>query len=210
MYGRSLLCLLAIAGFCIFPSALCGQVERLPAPDFPFSDPLPFTTTLPPHARPPRAPFLPPSGISGPIDLIGLTRAAGMIFAGTVAGIARRPPDHTQALETVAITFHVEQEIRGASPGQDLTVLEWMGAWSAGQSYRVGERALVFLYPRSKLGLTSSVSGPIGRFRIDSAGRIWLTAPQLSAFRKDPVLGGRSRVSYGDLARAVQRANEEE
>lgn len=210
MHGRSFFYLLAIAGSCILVSPLCGQADGLPARDLPSPDSQFRTPTLPPHGRPPQAPFLPPSGNSGPIDLVDITRAAGMIFSGTVTGIARLPADRTQAIETVAITFRVERAIRGTKTGQDLIILQWIGAWIAGQRYRVGEKTLVFLYPPSKLGLTSSVSGTIGRFRIDPAGRIWLSAQQLSAFSKDPVLGGRSRVSFGDFARAVQRANEEE
>jgi hypothetical protein len=209
MHGRSLLCLLALAGFCILRGPLYGQADRVPTRDFPVSDPAPLTTTLPPRALPPQA-LLPSSNCCGPIDLVDITRAAGMIFSGTVTGIAHLPANRTEAIETMAITFHVEQAIRGTKTGQDLTIRQWMGVWTAGQRYQVGEQTLVFLYPPSKLGLTSSVSGTIGRFRIDPAGRVWLSAQQLSAFRQDPVLGGRSRVSFGDFARAVQRANEEE
>jgi hypothetical protein len=136
--------------------------------------------------------------------------AAGTIFSGTVTAIARHPPTHAQALETVAITFHVERAIRGASPGTDLTVEQWMGLWASGQRYRVGERLLLFFYPPSKLGLTSSVGAEIGRFRVDPAGRVMLSAQQLSAFRADPVLAGKSRVTFNDFALAVRRTAEEE
>ena len=113
-------------------------------------------------------------------------------------------------METVAITFHVEKAIRGATPGADFTISQWIGLWSGGQRYRVGDRMLLFLYPPSKLGLTSCVAGPIGRFSIDSRGRVLLSAQHLSAFRADPVLAGKSRVSFSDFAMAVQRAGEEE
>jgi hypothetical protein len=133
-----------------------------------------------------------------------------MIFSGTVIRIARSPTTQAQALETVAITFHIENAIRGAIPGEDLTIMQWIGLWSGGQRYRIGERALLFLYARSKLGLTSCVGGPMGRFAIDPRGRILLSAQQLSAFRQDPVLGGKSRVSFRDFALAVQQASGEE
>ncbi|HKF00812.1 MAG TPA: hypothetical protein VKB49_00815 [Candidatus Sulfotelmatobacter sp.] len=113
-------------------------------------------------------------------------------------------------VETVSVTFHVESAIRGVMPGEDLSISQWIGLWSAGQRYRVGERVLLFLYPRSKLGLTSCVGGQIGRFAVDTRGRVLLSSRHLSAFRTDPVLGGRSRVPLRDFALAVRRAGEEE
>ena len=154
-------------------------------------------------------PILPP--IASPItsDFPAISRAAGMIFSGTVTRVERRPAAG-QAIETVAITFHIENAIRGANPGQDLTIAQWIGLWSSGQRYRVGERVLLFLYPPSKLGLTSCVAGPVGRFQIDSWGRVLLTAQHLSLFRTDPVLGGKSRLRLSDFALAVRQANGEE
>jgi len=145
-----------------------------------------------------------------PIGLPTMARAAGMIFSGTVTWIERRPANNAQPAATVAITFHVENAIRGAAAGQDLTILQWIGAWSGGQRYRVGERVFLFLYPPSKLGLTSSVGGPLGRFEIDPWGRIPLSAQHLAVFRTDPVLGGKSRLRFSDFALAVRRASGEE
>ena len=121
-----------------------------------------------------------------------------------------RRPAVGQAIETVAITFHIENAIRGATSGENLIISQWIGVWSAGQRYRVGERVLLFLYPPSKLSLTSCVGGTIGRFEIDRWGRVLLSAQHLSAFRTDPVLGGKSRVRFSDFALALQRADEEE
>jgi hypothetical protein len=146
----------------------------------------------------------------GTIGLPQLTHAAGMIFVAHVAGVAHLPAAGGQAIETIAIRFHVEQVIRGATPGKDLTITQWIGVWSSGQRYRIGERALLFLYPPSKLGLTSCVGGPMGRFSLDPLGRILFSAQQISAFRRDPVLAGKSRVSFRDFALAVQQASEEE
>jgi len=139
-----------------------------------------------------------------------MVKAAGVIFSGRVTAISHRPATSAHAVETVSITFHVEQAIRGATPGDNLTILQWMGVWSSGQRYRVGESVLLFLYPTSNLGLTSCVGGPLGRLGFDRWGRVVLTAPQISAFRRDPVLGGKSRVSLNDFARAVRQAHEEE
>jgi hypothetical protein len=96
--------------------------------------------------------------------------------------IARHPANNGQTVETVAITFHVDNPIRGATPGEDLTISQWIGLWSGSQQYRVGERVLLFLYPPSKLGLTSCVAGEMGRFTIDAGGLVLLSPPDVFSF----------------------------
>ena len=61
-----------------------------------------------------------------------------------------------------------------------------------------------------QVGLTSWVGGTLGHFSMDGSGRVLLTAQHLAAFRKDPVLGGKSRARFGDFALAVRQAGEEE
>ena len=201
MHGRGCTRLLALLLLILSPGILRGQSDP-PRLDFPF----PRSGPTPPGPGLPGRPVF----SLGAIGFQQIAHAAGTIFSGTVTAISRHPATPAQAVETVAITFHVERAIRGASPGADLTVEQWMGLWSSGQRYRVGERVLLFLYPPSKLGLTSSVGAEIGRFRVDPAGRVMLSAQQLSAFRADPVLAGKSRVTFNDFALAVQRSAEEE
>jgi len=208
MHGRNVSRLLVMIGLLGLSGSLRAQADPPPLwQDVPLSSSPPSTPTPPSDPRLPNRPVVTPGDPWGIVDLAEITRAAGMIFSGTVTGIARNPSQET---ETVAVRFHVEQAIRGVTSGQEVTILEWTGAWVAGQRYRTGERVFLFLYPTSKLGLTSSVSGAIGRFRIDPGEHVCLSAQQSLAFRKDPVLGGRSRVSLSDFARAVQRAGEEE
>lgn len=162
----------------------------------------------PPETHPifPRMPVAPPRSMGFPV----FVQTAGTIFFGTVTSISRRTASPAQPVETVAITFHVESAIRGATAGEECTIAQWIGLWSGGQRYRIGERVLLFLYPPSKLGLTSTVGGELGRFPVDAWGRVLLSAQQLSAFREDPVLGGKSRARFSDFALAVRRASEEE
>jgi len=223
MHGRSCSCLLAsfvftlaIVALILAPVPLAAQSNRArPAPNYSF--PL-----LPPHAipigdpitepiaRPPRFPIASP----GTIGLPQIVQAAGAIFSGTVTAITPRsaspPAGRGDSVATIAITFHVERAIRGVIPGEDFTISQWMGAWTGGQRYRVGDRGLLFLYPRSRLGLTSCVGGPIGRFQIDPLGRIALSAQQTSAFRSDPQLRGKSLLSFRDFVAAVERAGGEQ
>ncbi|HEX6823092.1 MAG TPA: hypothetical protein VF123_13620 [Candidatus Sulfotelmatobacter sp.] len=162
---------------------------------------------------PPREPvptFRPPSAYPGNFSgLSSLVRAAGIIFSGTVIRVEARTGNE-QTVATVAITFQVENAVRGITAGRELTIHEWTGVWSSGQRYRVGEHVFVFLYPRSKLGLTSSVAGPIGRFAVDTRGTLVLSPQHISFLRRHPVLGGKSRVSVSDFALAVRQAHEEE
>lgn len=215
MHGRTCTCLLAIAFLILAPAFLRGQSGRVtPAHDFA----VPLRPALPPDLPPdpvqplvPRMPpGLPPGRFPGTIGFPQIARAAGTIFSGTVTAIATRPASSAQAIETVAITFHVENAIRGATPGDDLKISQWIGLWSGGQRYRVGEHVLLFLYPPSKLGLTSSVGGAMGRFSIDPWGSVLLSPQHISAFRADPVLSGKSRVRFSDFAQAVQHVSKGE
>ena len=215
MYGRSCRGLLAVSVLIVAPALVRGQSSRVEsAPDLAVSlrtdlaQP-PTRDQLRPHLPiplPGKPPGTPPWTIGFPL----IARAAGTIFSGTVTAIVRRPASTSQAVETVAITFHIETAIRGATSGEDFTISQWIGLWSSGQRYRVGERVLLFLYPPSKLGLTSCVAGAMGRFTIDPRGHVLLSAQHLSAFREDPVLGGKSRANFSDFALAVRQAGEEE
>lgn len=212
MFGRSGTGLLAVIVLVLVPASMRGQTGR---GDAATTGPVPGFSVPPvgiaqPQPSPvlPRLPTSSPGTLSRPIGLPVLSRAAGTIFSGTVTSIVRRAAAQPGAIETVAITFHVENAIRGATVGEELTVSQWIGLWSGGQRYRVGERVLLFLYPPSKLGLTSCVGGTLGRFRVDPRGWVLLSAQHLSAFRADPVLGGKSHASFSEFAAAVQRATD--
>jgi hypothetical protein len=228
MHGRSCSCLLvfflstvylsAVVFPILTPVPLSAQSDHArAAPDFSLPPSLPY-----PVQPPIEGPARPPGGIPprfpvaalGTIGLSQMVQAAGSIFSGTVTAITSHPASlvagRGQPVGTVVITFHVERAIRGALRGSNLVISQWMGMWSSGQQYRVGDRALLFLYPPSKLGLTSCVGGAIGRFRIDPAGRILLNAQQLSIFHADAQLRGKSLISFQDFALAVERAGGEE
>jgi hypothetical protein len=77
-------------------------------------------------------------------------------------------------------------------------VREWAGLWEAGERYRAGERVLLYLYPPSKLGLTSPVGGRLGRYQIGHDGLVTLD-PRIGL----PVRtkGGLGRMSPREFAR---------
>lgn len=172
-----------------------------------------------PLAPPQSASFLPShfAGFAPPatITFRQIIRASGTIFAGTVTKIETGPARGGTAIPTVAIIFRIERPLRGAVPRESFTILEWLGLWTAGQRYVLGEHVLLFLYPPSKLGLTSAVAGPMGRFNLDAAGRVLLSEQQLAAFRPDLLPaghspGGQSSIGFNDFARVLRLASGEE
>lgn len=125
-----------------------------------------------------------------------LSRRAGMVFAGTVLS-AGPQPSRTATTRTdrtvpaIELSFRVDRPIAGVEPGQVLTIHEWAGASSLHRPMRRGERILIFLYPPSRLGLTSPVGGSCGQITLDASGQNILEAkpPALPSTRNDQSLG---------------------
>jgi hypothetical protein len=139
-----------------------------------------------------------------------IARAAGIIFSGHVTSIGHMPVPEGQAPASTTLTFQVDQAIRGTSAGQILTIHEWAGLWARGEQYRIGEHVFLFLYPPSKLGLTSPVAGVMGRFAMDAQGHILMNGQHVAAWEGDPILAGRRVIPYSDFKRALRRFGREE
>jgi hypothetical protein len=205
----------------IAPTFLIGQdaAERLPARSPAVAPDLP--PPLSPSA--PVAPvWIPPPNLPRPYPIIPgtiglqqnvlqqLVHSAGMIFSGRVISVGRATSSLGPDQASTAITFQVEHAIHGTSPNQTLTIHEWAGLWPRGERYHVGDRVLLFLYNPSKLGLTSPVAGALGRFALDSQGKIVMDPQHFAVFAVDPMLGGKTVVPYPDFALAVRHYSREE
>jgi hypothetical protein len=203
------------------PIFLCGQDTA--ADRSSFLSPVPVPKTRPPYAVPispvwiPWPPDPPPRypGTLGNNDFQELVfrqlvRSAGIIFSGRVVFIGHAASGVRPNPASTAVTFRVENAIRGTSRGQNLTIHEWAGLWTSGERYRVGERVLLFLYSPSRLGLTSPVAGAMGKFMMDSQGQVLMNAQHVATFAGDPVLAGKVVVSYAEFALAVRRSLQEE
>src|SRR5258708_38384941 len=103
-----------------------------------------------------------------------VARGAKLTFSGVVLQVERSE----NVSGATQITFRVENAIRGVRRGQIIRVSEWSGLWNSGERYATGEHVLLFLYPKSKLGLTSPVGGQAGRSAVDTAGRVLVPSPQ--------------------------------
>jgi hypothetical protein len=169
--------------------------------------------TLPsrfPASLPPNLPRHYPVPLPPGTGLKEMVQAAGIIFSGRVTFVGRSGPMSGQAPAATTITFQVEQAMRGTATGQSLTIHEWAGLWNSGERYHIGEHVLLFLYAPSKFGLTSPVSGSIGRFAMNVRGRILISDHHAPVFTSDPILGGKDAVPYLDFAHAVGRVGGEE
>jgi hypothetical protein len=119
-----------------------------------------------------------------------VARRAGMIFVGTVLSTpAQAATTKTATIQTatiptvvtdravpgttpaVELSFRVDEAIAGVEPGQVLTIHEWVGAWSMHRPMSKGQHILIFLYPPSRLSLTSPVGGSLGQVALDLTGK---------------------------------------
>ena len=75
-----------------------------------------------------------------------------------------------------------------------MTIREWAGLWNTGERYETGERVLLFLYPKSKLGLTSPVGGKLGRYAVDAAGRVLIDSAPKTRPRPVPLRTVRAQI----------------
>ncbi len=132
-----------------------------------------------------------------------MSRRAGMIFAGTVLSVAAPTAAVDRvvpgAAPAVQLSFRVDEAIAGVERGQILTIHEWVGAWAMQRPMSKGQHVLIFLYPLSRLGLTSPVAGPVGQVALDPSGKIASSAQPRFA-----------KASVSQLERAIRSVRSEE
>jgi hypothetical protein len=92
----------------------------------------------------------------------------GQTVTNQIAATNRLVPGTTPAVQ---LSFHVDEAIAGVERGQVLTIHEWAGAWSMHRPMSKGQHFLIFLYPTSRLGLTSPVGGSLGQVALDASGQ---------------------------------------
>jgi len=144
-------------------------------------------------------------------NLHALAMRSGYVFAGTVKAVELIKPRRKDkdSVAVMQITFHVDKGYRGVRTGQIFAIHEWAGLWESGERYHAGEHVMLFLYPPSKLGLTSPV--PNGRFPVDSGGGIVIPAarPPSTNLPAPGLLPPGLRVSPQDFGLALRRAEQE-
>ena len=151
-----------------------------------------------------------------------LSRRAGMIFAGTVLTAATQTAATDRAVPVatpaVRLSFRVDEAIAGVKRGQVLSIREWAGAWSMHRPMSKGQHILIFLYPPSRLGLTSPVGGSLGQVALDPSGKnvseymqkpTAAVSPRNEPSARPHVPVDARNVSVVQLERAIRSAREE-
>jgi hypothetical protein len=105
-----------------------------------------------------------------------LSHRAGMIFAGTVLNSTLPTATIDRTIPAVQLSFRVDEPIAGVKRGQVVTIHEWAGALDRHHPMTKGQHILIFLYPPSRLGLTSPVGGSLGQVTLDARGKNVSTA----------------------------------
>lgn len=165
-----------------------------------------------------------------------LSRRAGIIFAGTVLTAAKQnvttqtaatdqsapaalPAAIPAMVPAMELSFRVDQAIVGVERRQVVIIHEWAGAWSRHRAMTKGQHILIFLYPPSRLGLTSPVGGSLGQVALDPSGKnvaehvrkpaaVASPRSESSTSRQMPVEA--PSVSVVQLERAIRSARSEE
>jgi hypothetical protein len=151
--------------------------------------------------------------VSSPLvnpDVQRVARKATLIFTGTVASISPVHSAGSEDINTVEITFQVEQALRGLRTGQRYTIREWSGLWMSGPRYRLGQRMMLFLYGPSRAGLTSPVEGRLGRYDVDRSGQVSISAASaLPNPTARPIAAGPQHIPIRTFSRAIRQVMEE-
>ena len=108
------------------------------------------------------------------INLFEMVRAADRIFWGRCLQ-AEPGRDSSTGLPVTAYTFEVLRGIKGAGTAESIRFRQLTGGTAGAirglPEYSLGQEVLLFLYPDSKLGLTSPVGLAQGMFRVGKGGR---------------------------------------
>jgi hypothetical protein len=128
-----------------------------------------------------------------------ISRDSGMIFSGIVLAVHTPHSGDQEVIPTVEITFRVERAIAGVRPSQVLTIREWAGAWPE-HPVRKGQRVLLLLYPRSRLGLTSPVGGALGQIELNRENIVIRPTSLAHGDRSSRT----SRISLSQLERVIR------
>jgi hypothetical protein len=107
------------------------------------------------------------------VSLAYLAQRADVIVQGRVSSVRHEPLPGYSNIPTVAVTLDVEKMIRGPEGGTYTFREILLGARpkEGKQSYRVGQRLLLFLPSPSRYGLSSPIGIQQGRFHISRDGR---------------------------------------
>lgn len=100
-----------------------------------------------------------------PMNLEEITSSGEKIFAGTCIKIKEIKKDSLAKLPVIEYTFEVNEDIKGNIGRREASFKQWMPT-TRDAGYEIGKKYVLFLYPESKIGLTSPVGYLQGRFSV--------------------------------------------
>lgn len=103
-----------------------------------------------------------------PLNLDEITDSADRVFAGICEKIEVIDRDFVSNLPVVKYTFTVSEAIKGVTTDK-ITFTQWKPT-AVDAGYEVGQKYVIFLYPNSRLGLTSPVGYMQGKFEVEKKG----------------------------------------
>ncbi len=103
-----------------------------------------------------------------PLNLDEITDSADRVFAGVCEEIEEIEKDPISNLRVVKYTFKITEAIIGIN-SDEITFTQWKPT-TTDVGYVVGEKYVIFLYPNSRLGLTSPVGYMQGKFLVEKQG----------------------------------------
>ena len=102
---------------------------------------------------------------SAPLNLEEIINFSGKIFSGICTNIEEIEKDPQSNLHVTKYTFKVTEGIKGITDESEVTFKQWAEV-SREVAYKKGGKYIAFLYPESKLGLTSTVGFLQGQFTV--------------------------------------------
>ncbi|MBI3589766.1 MAG: hypothetical protein HY094_00085 [Candidatus Melainabacteria bacterium] len=91
-----------------------------------------------------------------PMNLEEIIKYSGKIFAGICTGVEEIENDPESHLPVIKYTFKITEGIKGVDDQNEITFKQWQPtARSVG--YEIGKKYVLFLYPESSRGLTSTI-----------------------------------------------------
>ncbi len=103
-----------------------------------------------------------------PLNLEEITDSADRVFAGVCETIESLEKDPASNLPVVKYTFTVSEAIKGVTTDK-ITFTQWKPT-AVDAGYEIGQKYVIFLYPDSRLGLTSPVGYMQGKFEVEKKG----------------------------------------
>ena len=106
-----------------------------------------------------------------PLNLKEIEQLSGRIFSGVCVSSEEIEDDPESKLPVVKYAFKITEGIKGVDGLEEITFKQWLPTTRT-NGYEIGKKYILFLYPNSEIGLTSTVGVEQGNFEVERKGLI--------------------------------------